>query len=158
MRPARDDELDRVGDLTVRAYVEGTSLDQASDYVHQLRRSRDRAAASPLLVAVIDDEVVGAISLCPYASEWAEVARPGELELRMLAIDPARRGRGIADQLIEAAAAFALTRADQALVISVIEDNTPAHRLYARHSFVRRPDRDWDPTPEAHLLVYTRDI
>ncbi|HYN75920.1 MAG TPA: GNAT family N-acetyltransferase [Candidatus Limnocylindria bacterium] len=158
VRLARTDELDVVSDLTVQSYLDGAGLEPDSEYLPTLRRARDRAAASPLYVAVRDDVVVGALSVCPYGSLWSEIAEPGEVELRMLVVARSARGTGVADALLAAADAFARERGDHALVLSVIRDNAPAHRLYARHGFLRIPERDWDPTPEAHLLTYTRAV
>lgn len=158
VRPVKDDELELVGELTVRSYIDGTDLSPESDYVTHLRQADDRADASPLLVAVRNDTVVGAVSACPYGSRWSEIARPGELELRMLVVAKAARGTGVAEALLAAVDALGRERGDHTLVLSVIDDNHNAHRLYAKHRFVRRPDRDWDPTPEAHLLAYTREI
>ena len=110
-----------------------------------------------MYVAVRDGAIVGAVSLCPHGTEWAQVAAEGELELRMLVVSPAARGTGVADALIAAAQEFAADRGDTRIVLSVIVDNAPAHRLYARHGFERLPERDWWPTPEAHLLTYSRD-
>ena len=158
VRLARADEVALVGDLTVRAYVENGGLDPTADYVQTLRRSADRAAAAPLYVAVRDGAVVGAVSLCPYGGDWADVAEAGELELRMLVVEPSALGTGVADALIGAAVDLARERGDERLVLSVIDDNEPAHRLYARHGFERDPSRDWRPVPEANLLTYTRAV
>ncbi len=145
-----------MADLTVNAYIVGGGLEQDSDYIQTLRRAGDRAAASPLYVALRDGTLVGAVSLCPYGTEWAQVAQAGELELRMLVVSPAARGTGVADALMAAACELAADRGDSRIVLSVIIDNTPAHRLYARHGFQRLPERDWWPTAEAHLLTYSR--
>ena len=158
VRLARSDELDLVGELTVQSYLDGAGLEPESEYLSTLRRASDRAAASPLYVAVRDDVVVGAVSVCPYGSLWSEIAEPGEVELRMLVVTRSARGTGVADALLAAADDFARERGDHALVLSVIGDNAPAHRLYARHGFLRIPERDWDPTPEAHLLTYRRAV
>ncbi len=154
----RPEELSLVGELTVRAYVEATNLSPESEYVEKLRRADERAAASPMLVAVRGHELVGAVSLCPTGSRWSEIARPGELELRMLVVEPDHRGTGIADALLAGCIDHAHAHGENALVISVIGDNAAAHRLYAKHGFVRHPERDWDPTPQAHLLVYSKSI
>jgi ribosomal protein S18 acetylase RimI-like enzyme len=158
VRQARVDEIALVGDLTVRAYVESGGLDPDADYVRTLARASDRAAAAPLYVAVRDGSVVGAVSLVRYGGEWADIAEPGELELRMLVVDPAALGTGVADALISAAADLAREYGDDRLVLSVIDDNEPAHRLYARHGFERAPSRDWRPVPEANLLTYTLPV
>jgi ribosomal protein S18 acetylase RimI-like enzyme len=158
VRPVRPDEVERVGDLTVRAYVDGGGLDPDADYVQTLRRAGDRAAAAPMYVAVRGGVLVGAVSLCPYGGDWADVAEPRELELRMLVVEPEARGTGVADALIRSAVELARERGDERLVLSVIDDNVPAHRLYVRHGFVREPARDWRPVPEANLQTYTLPV
>ena len=158
VRPVRADELDVVGELTVRAYVEAGGVDPESDFAALLRRAADRAAVAPLHVAVRDGVVVGAVSLCPYGCEWADIALPGELELRMLVVEPAARGTGVADALLHSAVALARERGDERLALSVIDDNAPVHRLYVRHGFERVPDRDWSPMPDITLWAYTRPV
>ncbi len=158
IRPVRATELDLVAELTVNAYLVGGGLAEDADYLHTLRRAGDRAEASPLYVAVRGGVIVGAVSLCPHGTAWAQVAQQGELELRMLVVSPEARGTGVADALIAAAQDYASGRGDRRIVLSVISDNAPAHRLYARHGFQRTPERDWWPTPEAHLLTYSRTV
>jgi ribosomal protein S18 acetylase RimI-like enzyme len=158
VRPVREGELVTVGELTVRAYVEGGGLPAQDDYLPQLSRARDRAAASPLLVAVRDGVLVGAVSLCPFASAWAQIARPGELELRMLVVDPTAFGTGVADALIDASVEHARIHDLGQVVLCVISTNAPAHRLYRRYGLTRAPERDWSPVPGVVLQAYVLPV
>lgn len=154
IRPVREEELAAVGELTARAYVVGNGLAADNPYLDQLRRAADRAGASPLLVAVRDGVVIGAVSICPYGTEWCEVAAPGEVELRMLVVEPTAFGTGVGDALARACIDWTREHDHHALVLSVVSDNVPAHRLYARHGFTRDPARDWTPVPGVDLQGY----
>jgi RimJ/RimL family protein N-acetyltransferase len=44
------------------------------------------------------------------------------------------------------------------LVLSVISNNAAAHRLYTRLGFTREPGRDFSPTADVSLEVYTRPV
>ena len=73
----------------------------------------------------------------------ASVARAEEVEVRMLAVDEAARGRGVADRLMAACEALARDEGRAAVVLSTAPDMHAAHRLYRRRGYVRQPDRDW---------------
>lgn len=59
----------------------------------------------------------------------------GESELLTIATSPARRGEGLAGQLIEAAIPVLAGAGNTRLLLDVAEDNTPARRLYVRLGF-----------------------
>lgn len=95
VRPARDDELDALGELVVRVYVEAGYLAPGDDYARELADVRRRAAQALVLVAVDGDRPVGSVTYAEAGNPWAECARPGEAEFRMLVVEPAARGRGV---------------------------------------------------------------
>ena len=105
-----------------------------------------------------DGTVLGSVTFARPGSRWAELARPGEAEFRMLGVDPAHRGLGVGAALIE----WCLDRARQAgcssLVMCSMDEMTTAHRLYDRMGFVRRPDLDWVPEPGVLLLGFHRPL
>jgi [ribosomal protein S18]-alanine N-acetyltransferase len=59
----------------------------------------------------------------------------GESELLTIATAPARRGEGLARQLIEAAIPALAEDGKTRLLLDVAEDNAPARRLYVRLGF-----------------------
>ncbi|MGP4026970.1 GNAT family N-acetyltransferase [Actinomadura sp. 3N407] len=154
VRPARPDEYDLIGDLTVEVYVDGGLVSPASSYVGMLRDAAARAAESELLVAEIGGEVAGAVAYCPPGSPYAEVAGPDEAEFRMLAVREKARGRGVGRAMVRACADRARAAGLTGLRLSTGPDMTAAHRLYERMGFVRTPDRDWAPVPGVDLITY----
>ena len=126
IRVARPDDVAAAGALTAEAYVADGLLEDDDEYATELRDARRRAAEAVLLVAVAGTEdgreaVVGSITVAPYGSSYAEIAEPGEVELRMLAVAPEARHHGLAAQLMRAAQREALARDARRLVLSTLD-------------------------------------
>ena len=154
VRPARAEELDAVGKLTVAAYV-ADGMDLGDSYIKVLADAARRARDADLLVAVdADDRLLGTVTVCEPGTPWAEVSRPGELEFRMLAVTPAARGRGIGEGLTRAVVDRARERGVHQVVLCSSDYMDVAHRLYRRLGFTRLPCRDWQPVPGLQLLAF----
>jgi ribosomal protein S18 acetylase RimI-like enzyme len=87
--------------------------------------------------------LVGTVTMALPASRFANVGRAGEVEVRMLAVAEAARGRGVASLLMDACEVLARDEGFTAVVLSTEPDMYAAHRLYQRRGYVRQPDRDW---------------
>ena len=159
-RLARPDELDAVGELTLRSYRDGGVLSGDEDgYAQVLADASGRAALAQVYVLRgVADELLATVTLAAAGEPYADVATDGELEMRMLAVDPAAQGRGVATSLVAFAVAEARRRGLDALAISVIDRNEAALRLYRRLGFVRRPERDVRYPPDVRLLTLTRSV
>ncbi|QKV92642.1 GNAT family N-acetyltransferase [Streptomyces sp. NA02950] len=159
VRRARDEELDEVGEMTTAVYLDDGLLDFGAEdpYLHDLRDARRRAAESDVLVAVDSSggTVLGALAFSAYGAPYAQQARPGEGEFRMLAVRPGARRRGVAEALVRACLDRARERGLQGIVISSHPRMTAAHRLYGRLGFVRAPERDWEPVPGIGIWAFT---
>jgi ribosomal protein S18 acetylase RimI-like enzyme len=158
VRPAHTDELAEIGELTVRAYAADAFVDPAEDYAHQLRDAVTRAREAEVYVAIVQDQVAGTVTFCPQGSAWSEVAQGDEGEFRMLAVSPEARRRGVAGALVGVCIERARELGYDALVLSSLRVQEPAHRLYERLGFRRMPDRDWSPAPGVDLLVFRLDL
>ena len=158
VRPARPGELAAVGRLTVLAYAE--FIPAASPYRQRLADAADRAANASLLVAVDADRdrLLGTATLVVGNGPYAELAGPGEAELRMLAVDPAARRRGIGAALVRAVLDRARDTGARRLVLSTLPAMAAAHRLYQRFGFRRAPELDHRPVPGVELLAFTLDL
>jgi ribosomal protein S18 acetylase RimI-like enzyme len=158
IRAARPEEFDAVGELIVRAYVEGGHLPSTdSRYAVELNNVADRARSAELLVAVEGGKVVGSVTIARYGGVYAELARRDELEFRMLAVAPEAAGRGVGRSLVQAVLDRAEADGCAHVVLCSLESMTIAHRLYLRLGFRRLPDRDWEPLPGVPLLVFSRE-
>lgn len=157
IRTAHEDELARVGDLTAQAYLADDLIEADHEYVDELRAAVRRAREATVLVAVESGAVVGAVTLTGHGSEWAEVAREGEAEIRMLAVDPQARGRGAGERLVVAAIDAARAQGARAFVLSSLEEMRTARRIYERLGMVRVPARDWS-VEGYRMRVYHLDL
>src|SRR5829696_5624789 len=128
IRLATEDEAAAAGALTAEAYSTDGLISDGDAYVDELVDAVRRAREASLLVALapaegvrdevegaalpgvrtgFDDEadadvrpaLVGTLTLAPAGTSYAEIAEPGEVEIRMLAVAPWARRRGVAEAL-----------------------------------------------------------
>lgn len=172
-----DDDVAAAGALTAEAYHADGLIDDGDEYAGELLDAARRAREATLLVALVPTgaggqvvaggpgggsknvgmALVGTITLAPAGSSYAEIAEPGEAEVRMLAVAPEVRRRGIAEALTRAAMLEAVSLGSRRVVLSTLDAMTTAHRLYDRLGFVALPERDWHHEGVA-LCVYAWDV
>jgi ribosomal protein S18 acetylase RimI-like enzyme len=161
IRPAREEEYDAVGALTVAGYdADGylTYPDGTYDqgYAGWLADAASRAQNSTLLVAFDGDQLVGTVTWCPYGSADAQLAKePHQGEFRTLSIAPEARGRGVGRALVEHCLERARSAGLTEVLLFSLREMVPAHRLYAGLGFARRPDLDWTPEPDVELWAFS---
>ena len=161
VRPAHTEELPLVGELTAAAYAADGFVDEHDGYADHLRDAVTRAREAEVYVAVLPEApstVVGTVTFCPHGSAWAELAQLDEGELRMLAVDPGTRRRGVATALVGACIERSRELRHRALVLSSMPVQQPAHRVYDRLGFRRTPDLDWSPTDAVDLLAFRLEL
>lgn len=142
-------EYDTLGEITAQAYLQDGLLTfgEADWYLGELRDVAKRAAAAEVLVAVDQDRLLGGVTYVPSGGPMADLARPGEAEIRMLAVAHEARGRGVGQALVQACVDRA-SAAGTGIVLSTQPLMHTAHRIYERLGFRRAPERDWNPIPE----------
>lgn len=156
VRDAQPADFEAIRHLTVSVYV-GDGF-AGPGYVDTLADVEGRAASTELIVAEGNGQVVGAVALAGYGGPYAELAGPGEAVFRMLVVDPAWRGRGVATALVEECLRRARTSGHSGMVICTEPGMHAAHRLYQRLGFRRAAERDWSPSPGIDLLAYSRTL
>ncbi|MEU5365961.1 GNAT family N-acetyltransferase [Streptomyces sp. NPDC005925] len=93
--------------------------------------------------------VLGGVTFVPAGGPMADIASPGEAEIRMLAVSRAARGRGVGEALVRACVHRArAVPGCVRVVLSTQPTMRTAHRLYERLGFTRTPGRDWNPLPQ----------
>lgn len=147
-----------MGELTVLAYL--TDGFGSPAYAESLRDAAGRAAAGNLLIAVRpeDERLLGTVSLFAAGTPYAELAEPGEMEIRMLAVDPAARRSGVGSALAAACVHRARAARSTGIRLSTQAAMAAAHRIYERLGFRRTPDLDWSPVPGGTLLTYALEL
>ena len=157
IRLAEPADFARVGELTVLAYAPHT--DGPTDfYIERLRDVATRAREAEVWVAEVDGQVAGGVTRTPLGSPWREIAKDDEAEFRMLAVDPAFQGRGVARALVAHLITLARENGDRAVVMSSEAGMAKAHGLYESMGFRRTPDRDWHPLPTIDLITYELEL
>ena len=153
VRPASSAQFAALGELTAAAYLaDGFAGD---DYAQTLRDVATRAEQATVLAALVDDRIVGTVTVVTNGGPYAEKSPPGTAVIRMLATDPASRGLGVGPALVDASIALARREGCFAVHLSTQASMTAAHRIYERRGFTRTPARDWSPEPGLLLWTYT---
>lgn len=158
IRRARPEEYHRIADLTVGAYLADREV---GEYEAELRRVGDRAEHGIVLVATDGAQplvLLGTVTVLVGLSPWTELAGAGDAEIRMLAVDPGARERGVGTALAVAAIDTAREAGARQIVLSTQSTARPAHRIYDRLGFTRRSDLDWSPRRGVDLLGYSLDL
>jgi GNAT superfamily N-acetyltransferase len=152
IRPADPAEYDEVARLTVAAYA--PFLSGTGTYEQVLRDVAGRAAHAEVLVAVGSDALLGTVTFVPEGGRYGEIAREGEAEFRMLAVDPVAQGRGVGAILLAHVLEESRRLGKHGVVCSSQRGMSAAHRVYERAGMRRAPERDWSPLPGVDLQVF----
>ena len=154
---ARPDDFPAIADLTVRVYLDEELASER--YATQLADVAGRAERAQLLVVRnADGRVVGSVALV-LDGDFGEITESDEEgAFRMLAVDPAVRGRGVGELLVRTCLERARAAGKRRMILSTDPRMSAAHRLYERLGFRRLPERDWSPMPGVDLLVYVLDL
>ena len=87
------------------------------------------------------------MTFCVPGSPFREIARDDEGEFRMLAVNPAVRGRGVGQALVELCLRRSRELGYDGVRMSSMDRMTSAHRVYERLGFVRPPLTTGRPRP-----------
>ncbi len=161
VRRAGPADHEAVGRITVEAYRDDGFIPAGDDYLDELADAATRDREAELWVAVDDAddrEVLGSVTYCLPGTPFAELAGPGEGELRMLGVTRSARRRGVAERLVVRCIERSRELGHQALVLSSMPEMAAAHRLYDRLGFRRTPARDWSPEPGVELIAFRLDL
>ncbi|MFD1657889.1 GNAT family N-acetyltransferase [Streptomyces caeni] len=168
IRQAEPGDYETLGEITAQAYLRDGLLDfgESDEYLGELRDVAKRAAAAEVLVAIertsvpsARGSVLGGVTFVPDGGPMADIARPGEAEMRMLAVSHAARGQGIGEALVRACVDRArATDGCVRIVLSTQRTMRTAHRIYERLGFVRTPGRDWTPVPHLDIALLTYEL
>ena len=158
IRRATPADAPAVRAIVEEVYVGGGWADpqRAPLYVRSLLDAETRIAEADVFLAEADGRALGTVTATDRPP-LANIARPGELEVRMLAVLPAARRAGVGTGLMAACEELAQARGRQRVVLSTEAEMLAAQSLYEGLGYRRTPDRDWviDGFP---LITYARDL
>jgi ribosomal protein S18 acetylase RimI-like enzyme len=160
IRTAHPHEWTAVGELTYLGFGHGVPGARQPDpeRLALLRDAAGRAAAGDLLVAADPetDELLGTASLLRPGTGYVRQAYEDEAELRLLAVLPQARRRGVGDALMREALRRARSWSVRALVLDTGPRNGASRALYEGLGFVRVRLRETRPASSGDLLVVYR--
>ncbi|SMG46743.1 aminotransferase class I/II-fold pyridoxal phosphate-dependent enzyme [Agreia pratensis] len=145
VRLARPDEHDEIARQRLEAYRLDFTI--GDDYAVQILDVPRHAAIGEVWVAVDDatGRILGSVTTPRPGELLTPLGRPGEFDFRLLAVDPASRGRRVGSILTDFVIDLARERGAERVVMNSGTEMTTAHGLYERRGFSRMPDRENPP-------------
>lgn len=158
IREVRPDEAAALGELTVAAYREVGETEEG--YFDELRDVAGRAGLVPVLVAVeaATNELLGGVTFVPGPGPFHEGDFGEAASIRMLAVAPMARRRGVGRALVEACIDRARADDRPAIALYTRPFMTAAHRMYESLGFARVAAQDWEFEPGEWLYAYRLDL
>lgn len=163
IRDGRADERATAGELTLAAYGQYADL-MAPDAWAALRGALVAALAAPgpvdHLVATQGEALVGSVFLFP-ATGGGPGGAGGRLpwpELRLLAVAPEARGRGVGEALVRACIARARQQGLPTIGLYSSASMRAALALYPKLGFIRAPELDFRPPSAELVMAYRLEI
>ena len=160
IRDARSGDRGAIEAVTLAAYEQYAALMPAHWEGYRQNILATLAAAQPDAQIVAEEEgrVVGSVLLYPAGSV---MARPGGgsitlagPEVRLLAVAPEARGRGVGAALMHECIRRARQSGAAALTLHTTDIMQAAMRLYERLGFGRAPELDIQPAPGVTIKGY----
>lgn len=161
IRDAKQDELDFIREQRVAAYLEHSTAIPAAHWQalkQAISSEADSQSGVDLIVCELDEKIVGSVVLFPantdaYEGELEELDYP---EIRMLAVDPEARGKGVASALITECIHRSQAKNHQFIGLHTGEFMKQAIKLYTKHGFERLPQFDFEPANDGIIVMAFR--
>lgn len=157
IRKALGNEVEMIREQRVKAYEEHAQ-NIPEGHWDALRKSissdADEQMGVELLVAELDGEVVGSVALFPSKSDaYKGLADMLDYpEIRMLAVTPQSRCKGVAKALIKECILRTKVSGSKYIGLHTADFMKTAMRLYERMGFIRMPQFDFQPADDGIIV------
>jgi ribosomal protein S18 acetylase RimI-like enzyme len=157
IRAVRPEEYEDTGSLTQRAYAQyarpGDPLWE--NYFGMLADVASRARCATVLVAVAGERIVGTATVeLDRTIEGTGGLLPGQANIRLLAVDPGVRGRGVGRRLVEACVQVACRAGKEVATLHTTAQMVAAQRIYRSLGFRRDRSGDVELHPDLILQAF----
>lgn len=148
--PIRVEEMDQVSQLIVESYSEYQesyeNIQDWLDYAESLRESVHNPFVDRILVAREGEEILGSLQLftdseTAYNKPDLEIFSP---IIRMLAVSPSARGKGIAQALLRESISYAREKGAMHIYLHSTDKMADAIRLYEWLGFKRDTSKEFN--------------
>jgi ribosomal protein S18 acetylase RimI-like enzyme len=164
LRNAHDSDRDTVREVTLSAYQQYalTMPEHWENYRQGILTTLSNVKPAEQVVAEQEEVIVGTVLLYPAGSVFSPPNRPQMTlvwpEMRLLAVAPAARGRGIGAALVHECIRRARRSKATALTLHTSDVMQVAKRMYERIGFIRAPELDFHPTPDLTVKGYRFEL
>lgn len=136
-------EIPEVSELVLAAYRDDYA-GLPAEYLAEIANVAERAAQHQVWVAEDSEtgELLGTITTPRAGTRLSDVARPGEMDLRLLGVAGRARGRGIGSLIMRHGLRLARIRGVDRVVLNTSTEMVAAYELYDRMGFARLPERE----------------
>jgi ribosomal protein S18 acetylase RimI-like enzyme len=164
IREVRPEEFTQAGRVTALAYSEFArdphGWDSWDEYLGQIADVEGRAERTLVLGAFEGGRVLGTVTLeldDVIGDDDAELPE-GTAVIRMLGVDPVRRGAGVGLSLVRECIARARLAGKSVIALRTTSRMAAARRLYTALGFDREPGRDTTLEDGALLMAFRLEL
>lgn len=166
---AGEADLHTIVDVTLAAYqeyAEKMGQEAWAEYLGSIKALLATPQLTRLLVYDTEDgngserNAVGAVVYCPpYEKEMGDrLVRNPFPEMRLLAITPSARNRGLAAQLINQCEERAQKQGFNAITLHTTVLMATAKSMYERRGYIRYPEIDFSPAENFLVMGYIKHL
>jgi ribosomal protein S18 acetylase RimI-like enzyme len=153
MRDAVKDEFEFIREQRVDAYHQYAEVLPAGHWQalqQAISSEADTQSGVELIVAEVDGGIAGSVALFPANTDAYEgyLDKQDYPEIRMLAVSPQQRGKGIASALVSECIRRAQAKGFPSIGLHTGEFMKPAMKLYEKMGFERVPEHDFRPADD----------
>lgn len=130
----------------------------AESVARDIFRPEVLANCGKCFVARVCDEIAGVCFLVSSTDQARKIALPNESEIRLLAVEPHMRRRGVAQDLMQECIKAAKDAGSSRLVLFTQTSMKAAHKLYEQLGFCRNPSRDLLRPAGGAFWVYEKSL
>lgn len=155
IRDAEENEREAMLNVTLAAYREfEVNADKKfwKQYEHNIAQAINQGPDIERIVYLIDKKIVGSVLLCKQSFNSAEP------EIRLLAVDPAYRQKGIAKALMNECERRLAERGHKQVVLHTTSLMQTARAMYERNGYTRYEKIDFSPVPEFIVIGFIKDL
>jgi GNAT superfamily N-acetyltransferase len=167
IRGARPADRSAIEAVTLAAYEQYAAILPPRLWLEYRRNIEETLAGAALDITIVAEAeggaLVGSVLIHPAGARMAvpgrgEADRLAYPEVRLLAVAPAARGRGVGRRLMDECIRRARLSGAKALTLHTTDMMTVALQLYERMGFVRATDLDVEVVPGVLVKGYRLDL
>lgn len=158
----KETDKEAVVELLVESYGQyesDFSTEVWQDYLERIKQSLNNPALDRVLVAKSEGEFLGTLQLFTNSEAAYQNPNIGIVDpiVRLLAVSPAARGKGVAQALLKESASYAKDKGADFLYLHSGENMTQAIRLYEHLGFKRDESKEFH-NADVHVKCFRLEL